>query len=270
MDETELASLMAQAIDAVTDDARAQWAEPQGTRTRHFFVDDLLPADLAAQVQAAFPRDAEIWHHRRSFREHKLTCTRLAAVDPLIRATSSAFQQPAVLEAVRRITGLDGLQADPTLYASGLSMMARGHFLNPHIDNSHDGRRERYRRLNLLYYVSPDWSAASGGNFELWDAAVRRPVEIVSRFNRLLVMETRPDTWHSVNPVRGAAPRCCVSNYYFSSQSPTGSDYYHVTSFLGRPGQPLRRLLGRLDNGSRQAVARITGAGRGRRLLNDA
>ena len=32
--------------------------------------------------------------------------------------------------------------------------MDLGHFLNPHIDNSHDAKRERYRRFNLLYGVS--------------------------------------------------------------------------------------------------------------------
>lgn len=269
MNESELGALMAARIEGEAARARRQWADPGQTRTRHFTVDDLLPGDVANRVAAAFPRDASRWHHRRSFREHKLTLTRLGDTDALIQATALAFQQPAVLAAVAAVTGIDDLQADPTLYASGLSMMSRGHFLNPHIDNSHDGRRERYRRLNLLYYVSPGWSSACGGNFELWDARVRQPVEIVSAFNRLLVMETRPDTWHSVNPVRADAPRCCVSNYYFSPVSPTGTQYYHVTSFLGRPGQPLRRVVGRVDNALRQAVARLTGAGRGRQLLND-
>ena len=33
--------------------------------------------------------------------------------------------------------------------------MAPGHFLHPHIDNSHDMERQRYRILNLLYEMSP-------------------------------------------------------------------------------------------------------------------
>ena len=41
--------------------------------------------------------------------------------------------------------------------------MTEGDFLNPHIDNSHDAKRERYRRLNLLYYVSPGWESAKRG-----------------------------------------------------------------------------------------------------------
>ena len=52
------------------------------------------------------------------------------------------------------------------LYAGGISMMAPGHFLNPHIDNSHDKFRQRYRVLNLLSYVSPDWDQTRGCNLE--------------------------------------------------------------------------------------------------------
>ena len=94
-------------------------------------------------------------------------------------------------------------------------MMFCGDYLNPHIDNSHDAKRKRYRRLNLLYHVSPDWGFDSGGNFELWDESRMSPKTIVSRRNRLVVMETNKTSWHSVSPVNVDGPRCCVSNYYF-------------------------------------------------------
>ena len=35
-----------------------------------------------------------------------------------------------------------------------------------------------------------------------------------------------------------------------------GENYYHVTSFLGRPGQPFRRVYGRIDNALRNVVAK--------------
>ena len=65
------------------------------------------------------------------------------------------------------------------LYASGLSMMFKNDYLNPHIDNSHDARK-KYRRLNLLFYVSPDWNYDNGGNFELWDESVTMQKTIIS------------------------------------------------------------------------------------------
>jgi Rps23 Pro-64 3,4-dihydroxylase Tpa1-like proline 4-hydroxylase len=35
--------------------------------------------------------------------------------------------------------------------------MSKGAYLRPHLDNSHDKNRKRYRVVNLLYYVTPDW-----------------------------------------------------------------------------------------------------------------
>ena len=52
--------------------------------------------------------------------------------------------------------------------------MGRNGFLNPHIDNSHDGDIRLYRALNLLYYVFPSWQRSNGGNLELWDSMCGR------------------------------------------------------------------------------------------------
>ena len=173
------------------------------------------------------------------------------------------------MEFVAACTGMTQLEPDPKLYAGGLSMMFAGDFLNPHIDNSHDAMRQRYRRLNLLYYVSPEWTLEDGGNFELWDDGRQVAKTIVSARNRLVVMETDRSSWHSVSPVQSDMPRCCVSNYYFSKVSPDETDYFHVTSFSGRPEQAFRRVLGVVDNTLRNLVARMLKVGRGRNRVNE-
>lgn len=69
--------------------------------------------------------------------------------------------------------------------------MAHKNYLNPHLDNSHDAERERWRVLNLLYYVTPDWHLGDGGHLELWlDGPKKVPLHIESKFNRLVVMAT--------------------------------------------------------------------------------
>jgi len=270
MKQDAAASVLAQHIAArISADRQAlteQWLNPQGTSTRHFVVDDLLTESDVARIYGAFPRTGAAWFQRASFRERKKTFAKLDSVDPLIGAITDAFHTPEVLRAVTEVTMIDGLEADPELYAGGISMMGEGDFLNPHIDNSHDARRERYRRLNLLYYISPDWRIEYGGNLELWDARVRQPKTIHSKFNRLVVMQTDRRSWHSVSPVQVARERCCVSNYYFSQRSPEQRDYYHVTSFIGRPGQAALRAWGRIDNAARQSVAVLTGKSRGKGL----
>jgi hypothetical protein len=81
-------------------------------------------------------------------------------------------------------------------------------------------------------------------------------------------METNKTSWHSVSEVLVQQPRCCVSNYYYWTVSPDASEYFHVTSFTGRPEQRVRRLIGHLDNAARNALSRLLKLGRGRNLVN--
>jgi Rps23 Pro-64 3,4-dihydroxylase Tpa1-like proline 4-hydroxylase len=234
---------------------RIQWrASP---KIGHFFIDNVLPADVADRIRAAFPAGQSM-KIKRSIRELKFIAAQMNQFDPLLEEAIYAFQDPRIVEVVGRITGLRDLEPDEQLYAGGISMMVEGHFLNPHIDNSHDKARERYRVLNLLYYVSPDWSLANGGNLELWPEGPQgEQITIESRFNRLAVMITHKTSWHSVSPIRVPQSRCCVSNYYFSKVSPEDSDYFHVTSFRGRPDQKLRDLVLRADIALRMSIRKL-------------
>ena len=257
MNTSELVALIATRLEDSKASLIEQWNNPIGTRTKHFILDDLLPSDVASRIAGAFPKDGEGFSDRKSFREQKKTLAKLGQTDPVLGAISLAFQDERIIRLVAQITQMKELEGDRTFYAGGLSMMFPGDFLNPHIDNSHDGNRNRYRRINLLYYVNENWNEASGGNFELWDDAVKTPKTIVSGFNRLVAMETNKDSWHSVSKVLADSPRRCVSNYYFSSTSPDGRQYFHVTSFTGRPKEQLKRLLGPLDNGVRNLVLKV-------------
>lgn len=246
-------------------DIAGQWAaRNMGTETRYAIVDNLLPTEQVEAIHDAFAVSGEAFTQLSSFRERKRTSARFDALPPVLREITFAFQQPEVVRLIAEQIDLVGIAGDPTLYAGGVSMMGRGDFLNPHIDNSHNAARNCYRRVNLLYYVTPDWREADGGNLELWDRDVSAPLTLHSRFNRLVLMETNRRSWHSVSPVRVDRNRCCVSNYYFSRQSPLGRDYFHVTSFSARPEQRARRVLASIDAMAR-SVAGHLGLGRGRR-----
>lgn len=238
-------------------DARRTQIEQQWRATapvNHFVIDDLLPQEWTARMRAAFPKP-EAMVLKRSLREVKYVAAQMDRYDRLLEESIYAFQMPGVVARIEVISGLTALEPDTHLYAGGISLMSPGHYLNPHIDNSHDKTRERYRVLNLLFYVSPQWPEDRGGNLELWPQGLGgRPTTLVSRFNRLVVMMTHQRSWHSVSRNRADRDRCCVSNYYFSKQPPGGQHYYHVTEFFGRPEQPLRNFFLRGDNWLRTVI----------------
>jgi len=245
LDRGTLARQMEGVIEAHSAQLRDQWVRSEPIN--HFVLDNLLPEEWTRSIRGAFPRP-ETMMLKRSLRELKFVAAQMNRYDPLLEEIVYAFQAPPIVQLVQAITGLRALEPDTLLYAGGISLMAPGHFLNPHVDNSHDKRRERYRVLNLLYYVSPDWNDDKGGNLELWPQGPDgEPLTIVSRFNRLVVMVTHQASWHSVSRNVAREDRCCVSNYYFSSYPVGEREYFHVTSFRGRPEQPLRDLILRGD-----------------------
>jgi Rps23 Pro-64 3,4-dihydroxylase Tpa1-like proline 4-hydroxylase len=236
---SQFATLIADRLGGSKDEFARKWQ--QSHPVRHVVVDELLPADLASRISACFPPSSDL-SLKSSLRERKRTGVHLEKYDPIIADALYAFQAPIVVGAIGQITAIPGLMADPSFYAGGISVMQQDDFLNPHIDNSHDGDQHAYRVLNLLYYVAPEWREEFGGHLELWDAKVRNPLRVSCRFNRLVIMETNLTSWHSVCQITHIAERQCVSNYYFADAPPNGIPYRHVTTFTGRPDQPIRRV----------------------------
>jgi Rps23 Pro-64 3,4-dihydroxylase Tpa1-like proline 4-hydroxylase len=230
----------------------------QRGRIQSCSIDDILPETLARQIFAAYP-DPGSMMLRKSLREFKHVAAQMDQYNPLLEEIIYAFQDPRLVDLIGEITGIPGMIPDDHLYAGGISLMSHDHFLNPHLDNSHDKDRSLYRVLNLLYYVTPDWSRESGGNLELWDNGPEgKPREFVSRFNRLVLMATHRTSWHSVNKVLAThAPRCCVSNYYFSATPLESHEYFHVTTFRGRPEEPVRDVLLKSDAALRTGLRKV-------------
>jgi Rps23 Pro-64 3,4-dihydroxylase Tpa1-like proline 4-hydroxylase len=221
------------------------------------YIDNLLPEEEARKINAAFP-DKSTMMLKKSLRENKYVAAQMNKYPPILEEIVYAFQEPNVLKAVEEITGIREMVPDTHLYAGGISLMAKDNFLNPHLDNSHDKERERYRVLNLLYYVTPDWTHEAGGNLELWDEGPKKSQrEITCHFNRLALMATHEKSWHSVSQVVVDRSRCCVSNYYFSAKPLEDHGYFHVTSFRGRPEQPVRDIVLQGDIALRQGIRKI-------------
>lgn len=241
MDTLTKTDLAAMITDRLTADAallRRQW-ENSGP-VRHAVIDDLLDPGITRRIRDSFPDPSQLLL-RDTIRERKRAGVQVDQYPPLAGAALFAFQQPSVIQAVSQITGQRGVMGDPSLYAAGLSVMAKDDFLGIHIDNSHDGDHKLYRVLNLLFYVTPDWDPADGGNLEVWDEKVQTPTVVPSLFNRLVLMQTDRTSWHSVQKVTVPGPRCCVSNYYFSPAPVSGRPYDHVTTFTARPDERLKR-----------------------------
>jgi Rps23 Pro-64 3,4-dihydroxylase Tpa1-like proline 4-hydroxylase len=255
MDRSTMASEMAARLDEQHDVLVRDWQSSEPIN--YFVLDDLFPEKWARRIREAFP-SSDRMQLKKSLRELKYVAAQMSDHDPLLEEAIYAFQMPEVVSRIERITALKSLEPDALLYAGGISMMGSGHFLNPHLDNSHDKFRQRYRVLNLLFYASPDWTESRGGNLELWpEGPTGKQTTVVSRFNRLVVMATNQRSGHSVSMNESNEQRCCVSNYYFSKYPIGDREYFQVTSFRGRPEQKVRDLILRADIWLRSAIRKV-------------
>lgn len=258
MDQQGLGAQIAARIREESSRLKSFWegAHP----VRHCMLDDLLPESTARQVYDSLP-DPSTLMLRESIKERKRVGIRLENYAPEMAAILLAFQEPEVVEAVSEITGQQGLQADASLYGSGISLMLEGDFLLPHLDNSHDGDGKLYRVLNLLYYVTPDWPEDGGGNLELWDKPMKERLEVHAKFNRLVLMETHTESVHSVTKVQQAGGmRACISNYYFSEEPSNHKEHVHKTTFFARPEDgAIKKLRLNVEGKTKNLLAKFLG-----------
>lgn len=256
MKRNALADLIFERIVLERDNIKTQF-EASENGIGHFFIDDLLPAGIALEINEAFPKP-EAMVLKKSLREDKYVAAQMNLYDPVLEEITYAFHDKRIVDLIAGICGITEAFADEHLYAGGLSMMGNGQFLNPHLDNSHDKDRERWRVLNLLYYVTPNWEESYGGNLELWPNGLRdKQVTIHSKFNRLAVMATHNGSLHSVSPVRHQGFRRCISNYYFSKKPLLATDTFHVTSFRGRPENKITDAVLQMDTWLRMLVRKF-------------
>lgn len=246
----ELALRMVEILRTQRDKLQRQWQRDPIANLR---VDGLLPDDMAHAVYEAFPRRMD---PRRGLGEHRYVSERLDQCAAVLRDVSAALRDPTLVATIASITGMKGLVAEAR--TSGISRMDRGHFLNPHVDRSHDPLRTNQQVLSLLYYVTPDLRLVDGGHLELWhNGPEAEPTTILSKFNRLVIMATHGSAWHSVSPVRSARQRCCVWTYYHAPYSLQPQNDNHLPVFRGRPEQRLRDLMLRADSFARASFYRL-------------
>lgn len=256
MDRNSIAQIIYLKISEDKEQLKVQYNYSKN-QIGYFFIDDLLPEELALELYKSFPKASEMVL-KKSIREDKYIAAQMNLYNPILEEIIYAFQDHRIVDVIGEICGIKNMIPDENLYAGGISMMGHKQFLNPHLDNSHDKDRALWRVLNLLYYITPNWEEQYGGNLELWPNGLSKPqITIHSKFNRLAIMATHNSSLHSVSPVVFDGFRCCVSNYYFSEKPLLETDDFHVTSFRGRPESKFTDIILQTDAWLRMAIRKV-------------
>lgn len=163
---------------------------------RHTVIDNFAPASLVRAAAMEWPRDD--WPHWHKYRD----------LDSVKLATRDCHRfPPACAELLRLMSSLDVEPAagypvfpDFLYHAGGLHAMPRDGHLQVHIDALTHPCRDWSRRLNAILFVHQEWESDWGGELVLRSAMAEREtqVSIEPKFNRLVLFEVTPRSWHGV------------------------------------------------------------------------
>jgi 2OG-Fe(II) oxygenase superfamily len=218
----------------------------------HIVLDDVFPPETLERILTEFPSPGDIDWWRFADQRGKKLGTRDES--QMGDATLSFLQQlnsSIFISFLEKLTGIDGLIADPHLYGGGLHQIQPGGFLKVHADfNKHD-KLKLDRRLNLLLYLNKDWREEYGGHLELWSTDMKRcEHKILPVFNRCVVFSTTDFAYHGHPEPLNCPPgrtRKSVALYYYSNGRPQEEvSRRHSTLYQNRPGESLFSLRSRI------------------------
>ena len=186
------------AVAAARDACRAQFVASLSAASvheapyRHWILTEVLPADLAAQVDA-LPFEAPALHGVSGSREihnntRRYVDAEAIALYPSCAALAEAFQHPDTVAAVEAITGA---QLDGCCLRIEYAMDTDGFWLQPHTDLG-------VKKFTLLYYLGPDGQPDLGtdvyADAETWSH--RAPFVP----GGAMAFVPSSDTWHGFEP----------------------------------------------------------------------
>lgn len=217
----------------------------------HAQFENFLENWAAEEAMKAFPgvKDSG-WIHYIHVNEKKHGLNKMDLIPPFIQEVIKTLNSDEFVAALSKLTGIDGLIADPTLEGGGLHQSKRNGFLNIHADFTvHPHKRNWRRRVNLLVYLNKDWKPEYKGDLELWSRDMKAcEMKISPVFNRCVVFNTDEDSYHGLpEPIQCPEDmtRKSIALYYFTEEKEMPKK--RATNYRSRPGDGIRSVLIYLD-----------------------
>jgi hypothetical protein len=183
----------------------------------HVVLDDCLVLD-ASTVESFPDVDWPHWQRLGTYEPGKMTCQdRRVFPDPWGELVDE-LNAPRTLAFLEKVTGIKQLIPDPYLEGGGLHLSTAGGSLRMHTDFHIYTRLNLYRRINLILYLCPGWSAADGGELELKHARHDAREMVKPAWGRCVVFETNDVSVHGfTQPIASGKHRRSIAMYYYTA-----------------------------------------------------
>lgn len=191
---------------------------------KHIIIDNFLPNNVAEKLLKEFPGSEDPswerteddgieikarsnWSSEFDIPEGLVDVLRVFNSAPILRAMSTALQIPK-------------LMSDPYYAGGGLNLSEKNGLLDVHVDGNYHDASGMNRRVNLLYYLNPNWKENWGGEFGLYNEGGDNLVKSVPPLmNRCVIFDTHDHSYHGLpNPINFPKddPRRSILLYYYT------------------------------------------------------
>jgi len=206
---------------------------------RHFIIEDFLNPELANSLFHHFPNVDIMKTHYKGVNEKKSEHSDFKVLDPCFSQLHAALSSEEFISCLHDITKIDSLQVIDDRLGYGLHQGADQSFLDIHLDYNIHPLKKLYRKLNLIFFLNPEWENDWGGHLELWDANVKNCIQsIAPTFNRCALFECSDISYHGyrkINVPEGVTRKSFYQYYFIPVPHHT---FYHDTIFKPRPEEP--------------------------------
>jgi len=230
----------------------------------HTQFDGFLEPWAAKEAMDAFPPvKGDGWIHYVHVNEKKHGLNKMDRLPPFIQDVIRQLNTDEFVAILSKLTGIEGLKADPSLEGGGLHQSQRGGFLNIHADFTvHPHKRNWRRRVNLLVYLNENWLPEYKGDLELWTRDMKGCAQKISPvFNRCAIFNTDEDSYHGLpEPIQCPEDmtRKSIALYYFTEE--TAAPRKRATNYRARPGDGAKSVLIWADKKAVEAYSFLKGA----------
>jgi hypothetical protein len=230
-------------LKALADQYGPQFRE--NTPFPHIVIPNLLPDEIARRLVDEFPGPANPgWrltgpgdsNHSGDPQIEKLGTSNEQFFPPLTRHIMHEFNSGTFVGFIEALTGWSGLMPDPSFYGCGMHSTGRGGRLMVHADASRHPNPKLHQVLNMIYYVTPDWQDAWGGQLEMWDRdATHCITKVTPTFNAALVFFTGSRSYHGHPHPLETPPgvrRNSLAAYYYTTDRDLDADYTGYKNYV--------------------------------------
>ncbi len=201
----------------------------------HVVIDGLFAPALLDLVYADFDRlNWSDWRRYDNAKELKRGSAPKTWLGHASHLYFSTIHSGRFVDFLERVTGIEGLIADPGLSAAGLHDIPTGGKFAMHIDFNQHSVTRLDNRLVFITYLNKNWRSSYGGALELWDMDENKFVtEVVPEFGRSVLY------YHSAKSLHGhpkpisepnGRPRRSAAAYFYSNGRPDGDGSGFLTT----------------------------------------